>query len=536
MGNLQRHAVSASHQLLGHILERPELVAAVRELPAGTLSRLIDRVGLEDCGELVALASTEQLQAMFDEDLWRSDAPGDEERFDPQRFALWLEIMGEAGSEFLVQRLVELPLDLLTLAVHRAVLVIDMDALASHLAGARDEAGEIEQALEGATTEEWEEFCLIARDPNVWELIWDALLSLDRDHHERLRAILEHCCAMSTEFINGQGGLYEVLTADEMLESDARADRDDRRASGGYVTPGDARGFLALAGSDEQTLVARDAITAAYFRALEGNGKSAPVLPRLSAAAGGGNVQELMQLIAQSEQASEPPARALPRSASGGKSQPAAAKAPKKKAARGKTQHAPVPEVAQPAQDKTAFARALAALSVADPQTHTARMEELGYLANVLLSGCTHQGRRLRPVEALEAAVATTSLGLELWRGSEDAKQLVTSVSCDRMFRSAWQVLQRDLVQPARQKLEQAVALHDSALAKQARTDEAFGLGGLCEHGDLGLSETAFAALLALAEPLPWLHDKKDGHVWIDTRAAFLLARRRVTEPKSPPA
>ena len=48
------------------------------------------------------------------------------------------------------------------------------------------------------------------------------------------------------------------------------------------------------------------------------------------------------------------------------------------------------------------------------------RKEELSYLANVLISGCSVGGRKLRPVEALEAAIAFTNLGLELalqWRG-----------------------------------------------------------------------------------------------------------------------
>jgi Family of unknown function (DUF6178) len=54
------------------ILEQPELVSAVRELPAPVLSKLIDRIGLEDSGELVALATTEQLERMFDDTWTRS--------------------------------------------------------------------------------------------------------------------------------------------------------------------------------------------------------------------------------------------------------------------------------------------------------------------------------------------------------------------------------------------------------------------------------------------------------------------------------
>src|SRR5262245_10147793 len=134
MSSLIRTQPASSTQLLMRILERPELVAAVRELPAPVLGRLIDRVGLEDAGELVALASSEQLQGVFDQDLWRAAAPGEDEKFRPERFALWLEIMFESGEGFLIEQLCALPRDLLTLAASRRLLVVDMDPHAQRFA------------------------------------------------------------------------------------------------------------------------------------------------------------------------------------------------------------------------------------------------------------------------------------------------------------------------------------------------------------------------------------------------------------------
>ena len=46
------------------------------------LGRVIDHVGLEDAGELVALATTDQLRRIFDDDLWHAPAPGKDETFD----------------------------------------------------------------------------------------------------------------------------------------------------------------------------------------------------------------------------------------------------------------------------------------------------------------------------------------------------------------------------------------------------------------------------------------------------------------------
>src|ERR1700733_13747011 len=98
--------------LLERILGRPDLVGAVQASPPAALLRLIDRVGLEDAGELVALTTVDQLRRVFDEDVWRSERPGDDQRFDPARFTLWLEVMLEAGDRVAADKLVELPEDL----------------------------------------------------------------------------------------------------------------------------------------------------------------------------------------------------------------------------------------------------------------------------------------------------------------------------------------------------------------------------------------------------------------------------------------
>src|SRR4051794_35224104 len=116
--------------LLARILEQPDLVKAVQALPPAALMRLIERVGLEDAGELVALATVEQLRRVFDEDVWRSARPGEDERFDAARFTRWLEVMLEAGERFAADKLAELSEDELTLALHNYVLVISLDELA----------------------------------------------------------------------------------------------------------------------------------------------------------------------------------------------------------------------------------------------------------------------------------------------------------------------------------------------------------------------------------------------------------------------
>ncbi len=353
-----------STTLLMRVLEQPGLVAAVRDMPGAELAALLDRIGLEDAAELVALASTEQLERLFDGDLWRAERAGGDETFRPERFVSWLRVLGEAGESVLARRLAELPQDLLALAVHRLVLVLDMDVVEEQLSWAGDEAAPVEQALESSVFEEWEEFRLIAREPDAWDDLWNALLSLDRDHHHRLRAILEQCCAMSTEYISGQGGLYQVLTSAESLEENVAAARDDRRAADGFVSPADARAFLELArrgGASSE----RDAITRAYFRALP-------------------QPEPALEAAARNDR--ETGARAAP---------------PEVRALAGRTRGvAPL------------FEQAMNELRQRDQQRFLARVREVGYLVNVWMAGGDHDGRRPRAVEALETVLGVCEAGL----------------------------------------------------------------------------------------------------------------------------
>jgi hypothetical protein len=397
MKSLGRHEVPPSTKLLMHILERPGLVAAVRELPGAVLGKLIDRIGLEDAGDLVALASTAQLERVFDDDLWRAERAGGDETFRPERFALWLRVMMEAGESSLVRRLCELPKDLLALAVHRLVLVMDMEVLEEQLRPGDEEAEALERALETSLVEEWEEFRLIARDPDVWDDVWSALLSLDRDHHDRLRAILEQCCEMSTEYISGQGGLFQVLTADEKLDSDVAAARDDRRVAEGFISPADARAFLELArrvGGDDDD--ARDPITRAYFRGLqtpaideprrrgEGSVPSDRAAPAATPRAA--DTSDLAALLREAEVIAPTTARLLP-AAPGSKTEPTHLAAP-------------------------LFEQAMNDLRQRDPERFAERAREVGYLVNVWIAGGTQEGRRPRPTEALELVLRTCEAGL----------------------------------------------------------------------------------------------------------------------------
>jgi len=404
MTSLRHSQASTSTNLLLRILDRPGLVAAVRELPGAVLGQLIERIGLEDAGELVALASTAQLERVFDDDLWRAERAGGDETFRPERFALWLRVMLEAGDDAVVQRLCELPEELVALAVHRLVFVIDEDVIEDLLRPGDEESEDLQRALEDSAFEEWEEFRLIAREPDAWEDVWNALLLLDRDHHDQLRGILQRCCDMSTEFISGQGGLFQVLTADEMLESDVAAAREDRRSAEGFVSPADARAFLELARRREAaTADERDAITRAYLRGLATPTSSKAGGPRSRPGAvppgdrGGrtappAQARELEELLREAD-VSGPAGAGVPLLEALGSGD-----------SKGGESHHVAP----------LFEGALSDLRHRNPDLFSERVREVGYLVNVWLAGGAWRGRRPRPVEALELVLETCEAGMKV--------------------------------------------------------------------------------------------------------------------------
>lgn len=403
--------------IVGQILERPELMHAVRELPAPALKKLIEHVGLEDAGDLVALATTEQLERVFDEDLWRSEQAGMDETFDAERFALWLAVLVDQSPRLAARRLAELDEDLVTLALCRHLLVIDVEELAIQMSSEdrSDEADLLDKQLESGLYHEFEQYRVIARDARSWEAILAVLVELHEQDYQTFSRLLSRCCDISSEYIEDNGGLYDVLTSEEMIESDVAAEREERREKRGYVAPSAARGLLryACATPLAELVAAReyDALTRAHFRAasdVRAAPRPGPSAPALVEATPQERARADLPGLLEALQAAEVLPRAEQRALSAG------------------------------AQAEPPFARALRGLSEQDPQLHEKRMLEAAYLANVLLAGVGTSEGRLRPVEAAEGALALCELGAEHLLGgplSSRGGQLTTLIE------------ERDLVQ-----------------------------------------------------------------------------------------
>jgi hypothetical protein len=186
------------------------------------------------------------------------------------------------------------------------------------------------------------------------------------------------------------------------------------------VSPADARAFLRLAGRNERPQ-ARDAITHAYFRELALPSTASPTRAAPTRA-----VQRLVQLVAEAgAQASSPalPVRALPPS-----KRRNAKREVLSRTSAGRESHA-------------LFERALTELQALEPVVASQRLEELAYLANVWIAGGSHAGRRPRPVEALEFAVAMCGAGLAKAlseQSGESAAGVLARIPADLLFRRGY--------------------------------------------------------------------------------------------------
>ncbi len=501
-----------SGQLIHRILDQPNLVAAVQSLPAQALGKLVNHVGLEDAGEIVTLATTAQLKSIFDDDLWRSLGPGKEETFDAARFTLWLEVMLEAGEEFAAAKLAELPEDLVTLAFHKQVLVINIEELAITMSSRAsenpaDDDVQVEKALESCLAEELGEYRIVSRHHESWDTLLGLLVALDRDHHEFLQRLLDRLRAMDAEFIEDNGGLFQALTAEESLESDVGAEREDRRAEQGFIAPFSAAAFLALARTSKlDDLVAsdqRDPISRAYFRQLgeptAGAGKtsattkSAPPTPAPPAPAS--PASGLLVLLREADVL--PPARTF-NLLEGNRTSANEA-------------------------STDLFTSTLRQLADDAPDVHASRMRELAYLANVLAAGCSLSGRSMRPVEAARAAVATCTLGLAhtlaATRKRRSPALALKSTPADKLFRIGWNILFRDVVGAAATTAE-ALLARESLPAEPDQQRAAAALRSAIAAGkpwlalrsldvlEQRLGQPAFSALAALLDECPSLAGK----------------------------
>ncbi len=387
--------------LLDRILNTPRLDQVVPRLRPDLLHRVIQSCGLEDCGEIVALATPEQLAHVFDLDLWRAAQPGMDEQFDADRFGVWIETLVENGAAAAAQKLAGIDVDLVIAGLAQHALVYDRAAVTAYETN-DGELIDASRVVDGGITFEIGGYLLVARRADSWDAIVEVLTSLDAWHSDYFHQAMQGCRALSN---SGReiDGLDDLLSEGDQAMLDLAVDREQRREKQGYVTPAQARAFLQMSrelriGSDATPPA--NPLARAYFRAID----------ETRAADANSVSSEPGLLAAGSEATTDPPipedsAEAVatvfeilsdagilaqsPRALLGGSD----ARAPRLGHIRARLEFA--------------FDQNQAAYS--------ARNEELAYLANTLMAGCSIQARPFTAQEASDAAIAICNLGLENW-------------------------------------------------------------------------------------------------------------------------
>ncbi len=256
--------------LLDRILNTPHLEHVVPRLGPDLLHGIIQRCGLEDCGEIVALATPEQLAQIFDLDLWRAAQPGMDEQFDADRFGVWLEVLLEAGAAVAAEKLAGMDVDLVIAGFAQHALVYDGAAVTPY----ETTDGELVEPIlsnDSGLTFDLGGYRLVARRADSWEAIVQVLMSLGEGHSDYFNQVMRGCRTLSNSG-HEVDGLDDLLREGDQVMFDVAVDREGRREKQGYVTPGQARAFLQMSrelrpGSD--AAAPANPLASAYFRGIE---------------------------------------------------------------------------------------------------------------------------------------------------------------------------------------------------------------------------------------------------------------------------
>jgi len=483
---VSRVPMANSETLLQRLLNAPDLTKMVPRMQPEVLLRVIKTCGLEDCAEFVALATPAQLARILDIDIWRG-TPGTAEQFDADRFGLWIAVLMEAGAAVAAEKVLGLDIELVIAGLVQHAAAFDRASVTPYTTLDGDEMPG--RAMNGGPLSEVGGYVLEARRiSSAWDSIVELLAFMHVEHPGYFHRLMRGWVRLSDD-PRVEDGCDDLLDDAEQDMFDRAADREVRRERQGYVTPAQAHAFL-KGGRDLQLGADRPApsvIARAYFWTLESTLTTEADAPH-----------EAFQAVIESS--------------------PAAPSA---------FEPSGVVEVLRDAGVLSAQPRAL--LGAGDQQTsrlswieahvasHPASAEELAYLANAIVTGCSIQGRAFTAQEAADGAAAISNLGLENWPPHWSDPDLITA------FQVGWTVLHRDVGMYAAQHLvgvlagircsdrdiqRQLDALR-RALKQGVRNREPWRARDALDVV-LMLDAPSWAALLALIDECPVIHAALD--------------------------
>lgn len=439
--------------LLDRLLNTPNLKQVVPRLRPDLLHGVIQKCGLEDCGELLALATPEQLARVFDLDLWRADKAGQDEQFDADRFGVWIEVLVESGAAIAAQKLARMDADLVAAGLAQHAFVYDRAAVTPYETLDGELMTFYADAIsvhDNGLTFDLGGYLLLAKCADSWEAITEVLMALGTAQSDYFHQVMRRCVTLSNEGYEVDG-LDDLLHQGNQARFDLEVVREGRREKQGYVTPAQGRAFLQMARElrlESDAKPPANPLVRAYFRAIEEMTTSdAHSTTSPSGAA---------RLLAAEAEASSPPAQ---------EDSAAVLEILHDAGIIPQTPGALLGGAKEDAQRLGYIQSRLVFTLYQNPKAYQARNEELAYLANTLMAGCSIQGRPFTAQEASEAAVAVCNLGLENWPPDwlpANATALPISFLMDHdlisVFQVGWRVLHDEVGMYAAKQLIEILA------------------------------------------------------------------------------
>lgn len=413
---------------LQRLTRHPALTDVLPSLPAATLKRLYDAVGLHDAGPLMALTPGPLLVQALTEAVWTEQRGRTE--LDADVFVDWLEIWLSEGQPFAAERLLALDEDLLAACLGALLEVADTTVDGLHRWSCDDDGGnpwDGAPPLPSDASTIIDRFAVTAVREDEWELVHHALLALWDEAPDALLRLLQRL-TLDDGRLEGEEVRYRI-------HEDAAAEREQGRERAGFVPRAAARAFLGqarvLSPGEILAMTEYDPESARHLGRLDPAGSESPSGGSRPAAASGPRVASTEyrdRVVAPTVSGSAPDLEGAEiwtlLSAAGILDQPA-----------------PAGLLTGPENRPLPLQIRLDRLAAEDPAALARTASELAYLANVLLTLDLLPASRGAEEAARELAFATANLGLELLERHGAGVDLERPPGLVRGFLLAWRTL-----------------------------------------------------------------------------------------------
>jgi hypothetical protein len=424
--------ISPKHSLR-NIADNPAFPAVLGHMQPKTLARLVDRIGLNDAAEIMALVPARNLLSALDEAVWKSPRPGASQEFDPAEFVSWLQVWIEVGELFAAERLAAINDEYLAMCFS-FVLLVRGSASSGFACDVPEYGVNSDTPEEPGYTDSSKADCyaiyghLIVRTPfeDHWEIIRAALDALWHHAPDRLLHVVGTLA--SSESMLDSAKRRSSLNLDVAFERERHFERR------GYVSQAGARAFLASTSvtTTRELLMmsAYDNETHRFLAGIENHDSGQHPIENGGAIDGAG--EELLETQSEARGLASTPASQEQISALSRFLENEAIAEPKRFKSLPSNERE---------QKGSVLAELLHRLESENQEAFQQRTRELAYLATVLMAGSSLEGQPFTGGDARDAAIATCDLGAELVHSRHTPLNLDREPGLIRLFLMGWQLL-----------------------------------------------------------------------------------------------